>query len=559
MRRIAQFAPCLVTVVMVAACDASDDGPGPCGKSVDGVTGACEFTGLQWRRMKSLSAGGAGAPDLLLGLGPPPADRSNKLTEGGYPVTGDVLSPAAALGRRFYFDTRFSGNANLLDSLGRPMPWARAPRGEPTGLACASCHDPAHAGVDPGSVPGHVSVGAGWYDVNSQPTINAAYNTLFYWNGRVDSLWAQALAVTESGVSMNGTRLAVVWLMVDFYAKACQEIFGAPPLEVGFTSVRVRELLDPATGQCKLDDQMICPPEACRTIAGQAGCWPRFPLSGKPNATGMCTNPRTDAWDCMDAADRDKVGRSFVNFGKAIAAYEHALVHANSAFDQFIKAGPASPRISPEAKRGARLFVGKAACLDCHNGSGLTDQLFHNVGVPQVGVAVPTLDDCPAGAACDCVNTAEKPARNCLPWGAWDGIGKLRGNRYRRDLPWSDDVTDTSRAEYLRDGRFGAAPIESTKYQIPDVLDERLQGAWRTPSLRDVALTAPYMHNGVYRTLEEVVEHYNRGGAPGAPGHRAAQLKPLQLTGDEQRDLVEFLRTLTGAPLPAAIAGKPQP
>jgi cytochrome c peroxidase len=82
-----------------------------------------------------------------------------------------------------------------------------------------------------------------------------------------------------------------------------------------------------------------------------------------------------------------------------------------------------------------------------------------------------------------------------------------------------------------------------------------LKGAWRTPSLRDVALTAPYMHDGYYRTLEDVVWHYNNGGAASGSGQfdktpeRAVQIKPLALTEDEMSDLVEFLKTLTGAPL----------
>lgn len=73
-----------------------------------------------------------------------------------------------------------------------------------------------------------------------------------------------------------------------------------------------------------------------------------------------------------------------------------------------------------------------------------------------------------------------------------------------------------------------------------------LKGAFKTPTLRDIALTAPYMHNGTYQTLEEVVEHYVRGGD--VKENLDANMNPLNLTEQDKRDLVEFMRSLTSAP-----------
>ena len=87
-----------------------------------------------------------------------------------------------------------------------------------------------------------------------------------------------------------------------------------------------------------------------------------------------------------------------------------------------------------------------------------------------------------------------------------------------------------------------------------------LVGQWRTPSLRDVALTAPYMHDGSLATLEDVIWHYNRGGAAESGeriGVPAAELRPLMLTDDEVSDLVAFLETLTGAPLSTSLITAP--
>ena len=136
--------------------------------------------------------------------------------------------------------------------------------------------------------------------------------------------------------------------------------------------------------------------------------------------------------------------------------------------------------------------------------------------------------DCPKGGVCDCVTP-----NNCIPYGAWDGFAKLHANAYLRTSMWSDDPQDDSRAAYLNADR-----------------DSIPKGSWRTPSLRDVALTAPYMHDGSFATLEAVVAHYNNGADPMPNGDPHARIQPLFLTHEEQSQLVEFLKTLTGAPLP---------
>ncbi len=82
------------------------------------------------------------------------------------------------------------------------------------------------------------------------------------------------------------------------------------------------------------------------------------------------------------------------------------------------------------------------------------------------------------------------------------------------------------------DGRYAKVPVKIVK------------GAFKTPTLRDIALTAPYMHNGAYRTLEEVVDHYDRGADE--KDNLDPNIKPLNLTPQEKKDLVEFLRSLTG-------------
>lgn len=488
----------------------------------------------------------SGERALLLTLANPPPphpDRSNKY----------VGNPAAeALGHALYFDPEFSGNATVIDfALRRPMPYARAPKGQPINISCATCHNPARAGADFTSVPNHISIGAGWYDVNSQQTVNSAYYNLPYWNGRVDSLWAQIVAVAESFVSLGSNRVKIARRMHDVYGAQYAAVFGSEhPMPFDDTAVAAAARLEP-NGQCKrIDDPahpgtMICPPSACVEETAEGGvktCWLRFPLEGRPGAKQGCqrgdpNEPFGDAYDCMDGTDARAVTRVYVNFAKAIAAYEYNLISKNSAFDKFMNGGPS---ISDTALRGAKLFVGKASCIECHSGPMLSDNQFHNIGVPQAGEAVPTEADCVAGANCDCVI-----GRNCLPWGFYDGLKKLQGgNTFRRDGPYSDDTTDTSRKAY---------------YEAK--LTDEMKGAWRTPSLRDIALTAPYMHDGIFRTLDEVIWHYNQGGSASgaAPANKTVQIAPLNLSWSEIAELVAFLETLTGEPLPTALVTAPAP
>ena len=508
-----------------------DEGGFLCG----GTDGMCGWTSQDIARVEALGGMPATAPD----------DSSN-----AYATSPD----AAALGKQLYYDTRFSGPSNWLDGLGRVMPFGRTAVGTSAGVACVSCHDPGHGGADPSSAPGDVSIGAGWTYNNGLTTYNAQYYTLHLWNGRADSLWAQAFSDNENALTTNGNRLRTAWLIHDLYKDAYEAVFTAYPLPMSGSVPTVQATVD-ASGQCVLAAG-VCP-AGCRSVTattGTTGCWPRFPLQGKPGKKPGCQSgdpaePFGDAFDCMDPDDQKAVTRVLVNFGKAIAAYEQTLTLPPAPFDQWVadlQAGHASSStaISGAAKAGALLFVGKAGCSDCHSTPLLSDNKFHNVGIGQMGMGVPTVADCPAGAACDCAPVStEHPngPKNCLPFGARDGIQKLQASAVRRDSVWSDDPTYSPSASY----------VIATLDTIPI-------GAYRTPSLRNCTLTAPYMHDGSISTLKDVVWHYSQGisdqATPGAP---AAAFKPLYLTDEEQAQLVAFLESLESPTPPAATMTPP--
>lgn len=425
----------------------------------------CDGPGCEWSTGDWRRVSALASPPM------PPPELTNRY----------ATNPAAvALGRRFFNDARFSGPPINKDALGRISPLNAPDKAQ--GVSCASCHNLARGGADTQSVPGHVSVGTGLMDTNALPAVNSAYFKLPTWSGKFDSLWALSASVVEAPAIMNHTRLGVAWVIAESYRADYEAIFGPLPMAPG----------------------------------EKPG---RFPAAGKPG---------TPEFDQMAPDDRNAITRVLVNFAKAIDAYVRRLVSRDAPLDLLVSEGPRSPRLSPAARRGVRLFVGKAACINCHDGPLLSDGKYHDVGVPQVGIGVPTVPECPEGSACDC-----KQGKNCLPFGLYAGLQRLDGSAWKRTSMWSDDPSDRSRAEFYRPEGKVDWPAPTTKRR------------WRTPSLRDVALTAPYMHDGAYRTLEEVVWHYDLGGRAD-PNDDGVEIKPLRLTEGERADLVEFLKALTG-------------
>ena len=163
------------------------------------------------------------------------------------------------------------------------------------------------------------------------------------------------------------------------------------------------------------------------------------------------------------AADlKELVTRTQVNFGKAIEAYERTLLGGNSAFDRFVREGPDSDAISPTAKRGARLFVGKASCIDCHNGPLLSDGDYHNIGVPQMGDHVPTVVDCPEGSRAATARRVRRPAPACRPAPGRDG------NVWSNDGAARAAINRFATTSFTRNSEWARRPDGSRRLLHPD-------------------------------------------------------------------------------------------
>jgi len=240
----------------------------------------------------------------------------------------------------------------------------------------------------------------------------------------------------------------------------------------------------------------------------------RFPADGKPKPAPDAPD---GAWEMMAPADQDIINRIFVNRGKALEAFIRLLISRNAPFDQYV-AGDTTA-ISTSAKRGLKLFVTKGGCNDCHKGPAFTDEKFHNLGVP---------DTYPAGVMGFDPNLWSF-FTNLLDQGHAGGPPYAMNNPLSRDGVYSDDTT---------------TPLLKNL-----TVTDADTGTYRTPSLRNVAMTAPYEHLGQFATLEDVVRFDNMGGGTpgmGFPGTKDEKMKPLNLTDAEIADIVAFLETLTG-------------
>ena len=346
---------------------------------------------------------------------------------------------AAQLGQKLFFDTRFSANGQV---------------------ACATCHQPGRYFAD-GLPVGH---GVGSTSRNTPSLVGAAYSAWFFLDGRADSEWSQALGPMESAVEHGGTRTQYAHLVERYYRADYEAVFGPLP-----------DLSDPA----------------------------RF-----PEFAGPVDDPALrSAWEAMAQPDQQAVTRIYANMGKALAAYERPILPGPSRFDAYVQAltqGNSLARLqalTPEEVAGLAIFIGKGECTKCHNGSLMTNNEFHNLGVPD-----------PEGASPDL--------------GRQVGVTQLLASEFNCLGPYSD-----------------AGPDDCAELRFIKTSGHEIVRAFRTPSLRNMSQTGPYMHAGQFTTILEVLDFYNRAPQP-AEGH--SELVPLHLNDQELSQLEAFLLALDG-------------
>jgi cytochrome c peroxidase len=369
-------------------------------------------------------------------LPPLPADPTNNVAD--HPL-------ATELGRQLFFDVRTSSNNQV---------------------SCASCHQPAYYFTDARPL----AEGIGKTDRNAMGLPGAAYSPWFYWDGRKDSLWAQALEPLENPLEHGANRVQLVRLLAT---------------DPGYRDLYLR-IFETQPGEPALDE---------------------FADSNRyPDASPIGSPTEQQAWQDLNTEQQQQINRIFSNIGKALAAWQRTLLPTESAFDRYAAQLTVNTDIqhdgslSRDALGGLQLFMGKAQCINCHNGPLLTNNAFHNTAV----LSAPGIP--PAPGRSQGLRLAQADEFNCLG-------------------PFSD-----------------ATPAQCQELRFAREGDEMI-GAQRTGSLRNLAFTAPYMHAGQLATLDDVIEHYNRA-LVAVVGHNEA--KPLALRAVEKRQLKTFLDSLNG-------------
>lgn len=211
------------------------------------------------------------------------------------------------------------------------------------------------------------------------------------------------------------------------------------------------------------------------------------------------------------AARQKTIDATTANVLKALGAYQRRLVSGEAPIDRAVAALKAGKAVDPadldaSALRGLALFVSRAGCFQCHRGPSFTDEEFHNLGFAGANGKVP--DDPARLAAVDFLKTS--------PWNAAGGFS---------------DAADAPKGQMVRSLRRSG----------------ELFGQFRTPPLRGVARTPPYMHDGRLSSLADVVRFYDTLEGASPVGHHGENvLVPLGLTEGERADLERFLSSLTG-------------
>lgn len=330
-------------------------------------------------------------------LGAAPADPGN-------PVADDPR--AAAFGAALFAEVRLSRNRQI---------------------ACASCHQSARAFSDGLSLAEGLARGTR----NTPGLLGVAWSPWLFWDGRADSLWAQAQGPLTHAREQGLTPTLLRERVLEFHRAAYERLFG--------------EIASQTSEQVAL------------------------------------------------------------HVGQALAAFERGLRPPRTRFDDWADALARGDKaaedsgLTPLEQDGLELFLGRAQCLRCHHGPLFTNHGFHNTGhAPLPGAAM-----------------------------------------------------DSGRAAGLEQVLRDPLNCRSTERACPNLEYARLdapewRGAFKTPGLRELARTAPYLHDGRFATLREVLDHYNRAPQiPAQAGH--SELFPLGLSPPELAALESFLLSLSSS------------
>ena len=270
-----------------------------CGAAIASVT-LFSNTGLndaEWAVARSLSL--ASLPEI-------PPDPSNAVADN---------ADAIALGALLFRDAGMSANGNV---------------------SCATCHEENRQFQD----DLQFAQGIGTTTLRTMPLRGVGYQSWFFWDGRKDSLWSQAMSPIESAVEHGFSRSQVAIHVIATYHDQYSPLFGPLPR-----------------------------------------------LAALPPASPLGDKAQQANWQNLPENTRDEINQIFVNVGKSIAAFERTLVPLENRFDRYINAvwsgqtPSEGATLTQQEINGFKVFAGKGQCTNCHSGPRLTDEFFHNTGL----------------------------------------------------------------------------------------------------------------------------------------------------------------------------------
>ncbi|CDS54255.1 Methylamine utilization protein mauG [Polaromonas sp. CG9_12] len=397
---------------------------------------------------------------------------------------------------------------------------------------------------------------------NSPSVINAVFNFRNFWDGRGNNVF--------NGGDPFGLRNqnSMVWkkengivrkVSVGIQSSSLASQGSGPPLSGTEMSCSDRTFVH--LGQKLLDQDIL----SGQVIAPDDSVLGRFATGGRPTYRTLVKKAFRQAyWQSpdivrftqADARERksmdlkhpvrfdknvdEKISQLEANFtlffSLAIQMYETTLVSDDSRFDQFA-AGDAS-KLNASERAGFAIFQGKGRCINCHGGAELTNASFRHVTNQRLETMVMATGKTKTYDA-GFYNIGVRPTLDDIGIGGNDGIG----------LPLSESMLFAVKGPA---GKAQAASLlgngfDPDRYGVPGIQDVAVNGAFKTPGLRNVELTGPYFHNGGKATLMQVVDFYNRGGDFGRENREdlAPDIQPLGLSETEKADLVRFLMSLT--------------
>lgn len=353
------------------------------------------------------------------------------------------IPEAIQLGEALFFDKGLSDTGNV---------------------SCADCHEPAKHFTDARKL----SFGSAPTARHAPTLLGLAHSRWFYWDGRRDSLWAQAVTPIETPGEMDNSRTEVVRYAVT------HPVYG-----LSFAA------LSDSPDKTVIVDRNRFPDEA----------GPYSSSAGK------------SAWHRMSKSDREIINQVFADLGKMLAAYVEMLAYSPSKFDMYVESILSDNKsvtgsiLTDSEVRGLKLFIDdqKTPCLRCHNGPLFTNHEFHNIG------------------------TATS-ADGTHDWGRFLGLRAAMVDEFN----CFGNYSDAEREQCVELNHVSEGHLDN--------------GAFKVPGLRNVYETAPYMHDGRFSQLQDVVDFYLELPPQSETMH---EIPPFKLSNQQQKDLIAFLGTLS--------------